>query len=155
MKANTMKEAWEIAEKLFPYGYKLDAEASKKGFPIYRPVEKGHDGAYIKDYGDHLVVTLESARVTCIWVENERSVSPAYLAEKSVIVFLFDYYSDYETVLDSFKAAFPEMYIEGKIVEDDKRVPPAYHSNEAFMIYMEPFGESGRYVIRDMRRAAQ
>lgn len=155
MRVRTMEDAWAIAKKLFPYSYKLD-DTSEGNYPTYRPVEEGHDGAYIKDFGDRLAVQLEDGARTIIKVETERSVSPAYLAERSVIIFIFDHYDDYSMTLSSFTAAFPTMYIEGKIIKDDERVPAVYHGGKYFMIYIEdPCGEAGSYVIKDMRRAAQ
>ena len=156
MKVNTMSEAWKIVGTLFPYSFRLDDKMSEGNYPIYRPVGEGHDGAYIKDFGNRLVMQLEDGARTIVEVENERSISPAYLAEKSVKIFIFDHHDDYVLSLNSLTAAFPTMYIEGKIVNDDERVPAVYHGSKYLMIYIEdPFGEHGRCVIRDMRRTAQ
>lgn len=156
MKVNTMSEAWDMADKLFPYAYEIDSEASENSYPIFRPVEEGHDGAYIVDYGDRLAVNLEGGQSTTIWVTDERSASPAYLAHKAVRILIFDHYDDYELALNAIRAAAVSAYIEGKVIKSDERVPEAYHSDEYFMIYVEEcYGEPGGYNIKDMRRAAQ
>ena len=73
MKATTIQEAWNLANKMFPTDYQKDEESSKRaGYPIYRSTAEGHFNDYICDLNDRLEVNIaEGNQSINIWIEPE------------------------------------------------------------------------------------
>ena len=69
MKTNSMKEAWKIADELFPTDYIYDGFKSERaGYPVYVSTLDGcYD--YICDLGDRLEVNIGVKSVN-VWVEE-------------------------------------------------------------------------------------
>lgn len=54
MKVSSVKEAWELAHRLFPADYKKDEEmSSRAGYPIYHSTAEGVN-VWISDLGNRL-----------------------------------------------------------------------------------------------------
>ena len=90
IKAPSVKEAWDLADRLFCTGYEMDKEKSEKsGIPIYRSSMKNL-GYYISDFGNKIVLTHENGDTETIWID-----SPAKRSEPlglSCKVFITDSY---------------------------------------------------------------
>lgn len=73
MKATTIQEAWNLANKMFPTDYQKDEESSKRaGYPIYRSTAEGHFNDYICDLNDRLEVNIaEGNQSINIWIDPE------------------------------------------------------------------------------------
>ena len=73
MKATTIQEAWNLANKMFPTDYQKDEESSKRaGYPIYRSTAEGHFNDYICDLNDRLEVNIaEGNQSINIWIDHE------------------------------------------------------------------------------------
>lgn len=77
MKARTIKEAWEEANKIFPYDYQKDEFSSENaGYPIYRSTALDHPDNWISDLGTRLEVNTEDGKTVTIWIEEEPNKSP-------------------------------------------------------------------------------
>jgi len=69
MKAATIKEAWTIADELFPTDYSKDEQSSQRaGYPVYRSTADQHTD-YICDLGDRLEVNLSNGKSVNIWID--------------------------------------------------------------------------------------
>lgn len=76
MKVRTIKEAWEEANKIFPYDYKKDEFSSENaGYPIYRSTALDHPVNWISDLGTRLEVNTEDGKTVYIWIEEELNES--------------------------------------------------------------------------------
>lgn len=71
MKAKSIKEAWSLADEIFPTDYlKNDTASAAAGYDIY---ESTADGciAWISDLGDRLEVNLPDGKTVNVWIEEE------------------------------------------------------------------------------------
>ena len=72
MIVKTTAEAWEAANKMFPYDYEKDEQSSANaGYPIYRSTADMHHCNWISDLGDRLEINLENGESTNIWIREE------------------------------------------------------------------------------------
>jgi len=73
MKANSIQEAWNMANEIFPTDYEKDEESSQRaGYPIYRSTAEGRHYDYICDLNDRLEVNLaDGNRSINIWIESD------------------------------------------------------------------------------------
>lgn len=70
MTANSKKEAWEIANRLFPTDYLEDPERSKRaGYPIYHSTADGVN-AWISDLGCTLELNFPDGKTIRINIEE-------------------------------------------------------------------------------------
>jgi hypothetical protein len=71
MKANTKKEAWQMADQIFPTDYMKDEGKSERaGYDVYISTAKDHDFFWISDLGNRLEVNMDGKSVS-IWIEEE------------------------------------------------------------------------------------
>lgn len=74
MKATTIKEAWSLANEIFPTDYmKNDEKSDRAGYDIYESTLDG-SGAWISDLGSRLEINLDGGRTVNIWIEPESPV---------------------------------------------------------------------------------
>lgn len=70
MKVNNIKEAWKVADEIFPTDYNKDEQASERaGYSIYRSPINYYD--YICELGDRLEVNLANGKTINIWIEKD------------------------------------------------------------------------------------
>lgn len=70
MKVSAVKEAWELARRLFPSDYNLDSSSMERtGYKIYRSTAEGSN-AYICDHGSHLKLHYDNGLSEDIWIEE-------------------------------------------------------------------------------------
>ena len=81
IKATSVKEAWGLANRLFPTSFEKDENKSRKsGIAIYRSTESGTE-AYISDFGDMLVISHPDGGTETIWIElPENGSEPSRLS---------------------------------------------------------------------------
>lgn len=73
MKANTAKEAWTLANEIFPTDYIKNETASERGgYNIYESTLEGCH-AWISDLGDRLEINLDNGKTINIWIEAEEA----------------------------------------------------------------------------------
>ena len=66
----TMRDAWILANKLFPTDYMPDYYASERaGYPIYKSTADGYNSAHISDLGSRLEINLPDGSTFNIWLE--------------------------------------------------------------------------------------
>ena len=71
MKVSSVKEAWKLANKLFPTDYKKDEErSSRAGYPIYHSTADGVN-AWISDLGNRLELNYSNGESENIWIEED------------------------------------------------------------------------------------
>lgn len=71
IRVTTVKEAWELAGKLFPSDYKLDSSSSERaGYEIYRSTAKSSN-ACICDLNTHLELNYDNGLSENIWIEEQ------------------------------------------------------------------------------------
>lgn len=71
MKVATVKEAWELANRLFPTDYEHDEQGSKNaGYPIYMSTLKGSN-AHISDLNVRLELNYDDGQSENIWIEEK------------------------------------------------------------------------------------
>lgn len=71
MKVWSKKEAWELANRLFPTDYEKDEQSSERaGYPTYRSTAEGHYYDYICDLNDRLELNYSDGRSENIWIEE-------------------------------------------------------------------------------------
>ena len=71
MIVSSVKEAWELANKLFPTDYKKDEErSSRAGYPIYHSTADGVN-AWISDLGNRLELNYSNGESENIWIEED------------------------------------------------------------------------------------
>ncbi len=69
MKATSIKEAWQIANTIFPTDYNHDSYSSKRaGYPVYRGSLNPLD--YICDLGNRLEINLSSGKTVNVCIEE-------------------------------------------------------------------------------------
>ena len=70
MKVSTVKEAWELADRLFPSDYELDGSSIERaGYKIYKSTAEGSN-ARICDLNTHLELNYDSGLSETIWIEE-------------------------------------------------------------------------------------
>lgn len=71
MIVSSVKEAWKLANKLFPTDYKKDEErSSRAGYPIYHSTADGVN-AWISDLGNRLELNYSNGESENIWIEED------------------------------------------------------------------------------------
>lgn len=101
MQVRTVKDAWELANKLFPTDYIQDTESSQRaGYPIYRSTAEGND-SWISDLGNRLEVNIwieddDGVESTNIWIEEkvDEFQSEKVVKKAPAAVVMKHYYSD-------------------------------------------------------------
>jgi len=72
MKVNSIQEAWNTVNEIFPTDYEKDVESSQRaGYPIYRSTAEGHYYDYICDLNDRLEINLTSGKTINVWIEKQ------------------------------------------------------------------------------------
>ncbi len=72
MKVSSVKEAWELANRLFPTDYEKDEERSRRaGYPIHHSTAYGVN-AWISDLGNRLELNYQDGHSENIWIEQEQ-----------------------------------------------------------------------------------
>lgn len=75
MKVSSVKEAWELANRLFPTDYEKDEERSiRAGYPIFYSTANGVD-AWISDLGNRLELNYADGKLENIWIELDEDKS--------------------------------------------------------------------------------
>jgi len=71
MKVNSIQEAWNTVNEIFPTDYEKDEESSRNaGYPIYRSNIEHYD--YICDLNNRLEINLKNGNKTInIWIEKQ------------------------------------------------------------------------------------
>lgn len=70
MQVKTVKDAWDLANRLFPTDYELDEQASKNaGYSIYTSTGEGVN-AWISSLNDRLELNHPDGRSENIWIEE-------------------------------------------------------------------------------------
>lgn len=73
MKVSSVKEAWELANRLFPTDYEKDEQSSSNaGYPIYQSTAKGVN-AWISDLGNRLELNYPDKPSENIWIEQDEN----------------------------------------------------------------------------------
>lgn len=84
MKVSSVKEAWELANRLFPTDYEKDEErSSRAGYPIYHSTAEGVK-AWISDLGNRLELNYSNGESENIWIEQDKD-KPSNLSYKIFI----------------------------------------------------------------------
>jgi len=84
MKVSSVKEAWELANRLFPTDYEKDEQSSSNaGYPIYQSTAKGVN-AWISDLGNRLELNYLDKPSENIWIEQDED-KPSNLSYKIFI----------------------------------------------------------------------
>lgn len=86
MKVSSVKEAWKLADRLFPTAYKKDEQSSSNaGYPIYRSTAEGVN-AWISDLGNRLELNYQDKPSENIWIEQgQDEYAPSELSYKIFI----------------------------------------------------------------------
>lgn len=75
MKVSSVKEAWELANRLFPTDYEKDEERSiRAGYPIFYSTANGVN-AWISDLGNRLELNYADGKLENIWIELDEDKS--------------------------------------------------------------------------------
>lgn len=75
MKVSSVKEAWELANRLFRTDYEIDEERSRNaGYTIYHSTEEGVN-AWIADLKDRLELNYHDGSTDSIWIEQDEDKS--------------------------------------------------------------------------------
>ena len=99
MQMRTNKEAWEVADMIFPTDYEKDEASSKNaGYPIYKSTAEGND-SWISDLGNRLELNIWKdgyCESTNIWIEEEvdKFESEKAVKKAPAAVVMKHYYSD-------------------------------------------------------------
>lgn len=84
MKVSSVKEAWELANRLFPTDYEKDEERSiRAGYPIFYSTANGVN-AWISDLGNRLELNYADGKSENIWIERDED-KPSNLIYKIFI----------------------------------------------------------------------
>lgn len=71
MKVSTVKEAWELARRLFPSDYELDSSSIERaGYKVYKSTAEGSN-ARICDLNDRLELNYDNGLSENIWIEEQ------------------------------------------------------------------------------------
>lgn len=77
MKVTTVKEAWNMASRIFPYDYVLDEQRSERaGYKIYMSTTFPDGYAWICDLGDRLELNYSNGSSENIWIEEKEAPRP-------------------------------------------------------------------------------
>lgn len=88
MKAQTIKEAWAMADEIFPTDYiKDDQRSERAGYPVYYSTLEGCT-AYICDLGDRLEVNLPDGHTVNIWIDETVEITPDEILNAAWFTFL-------------------------------------------------------------------
>lgn len=86
MKVNSVKEAWQTADEIFPTDYmKDDVKSARAGYDIYTSTADGVN-AWISDLGDRLEVNLADGKTVNIWIETMPQFSEYQLADALQVI---------------------------------------------------------------------
>ena len=86
MKVSSVKQAWELANRLFPTAYEKDEERSRRaGYPIHHSTAEGVN-AWISDLGNRLELNYPNGESENIWIEEDED----NLSELSYKIFITD-----------------------------------------------------------------
>ena len=86
MTAKSIKEAWQLADEIFPTDYlKDDAKSARAGYDIYTSTAAGVN-AWISDLGDRLEVNLADGKTVNIWIEEQPKFSEYQLADALTVI---------------------------------------------------------------------
>ena len=103
MRVKDVREAWEVANMIFPYEYEKDTVRSKEtGYPVYMASD-GHI-AWISDLGDRLEVNLPDKSVNISIGEREDVINEAVLLKYL------------KSMMDNYKAEEALYGVEDRIV---------------------------------------
>lgn len=85
MKARNRKEAWEMADEIFPTDYIQDSFLSERaGYPIFTSTAGMQ--AHISDLGNRLEINLPSCKSINIWIEEEPQFPEYQLADALSVI---------------------------------------------------------------------
>lgn len=71
MKVSSVKEAWELANRLFPTDYEKDEDrSSRAGYPIYYSTAEGTN-AWISDLNNRLELNYSNGESENIWIVQD------------------------------------------------------------------------------------
>lgn len=99
MQVRTVKEAWELANKLFPTDYMKDEQSSQRaGYPIYISTAEGNE-SWISDLGNRLELNIwkdGGVESINIWIEEkvDEFQSEKVVKKAPAAVVMKHYYSD-------------------------------------------------------------
>lgn len=86
MKVASVKEAWELANRLFPTDYEKDEQSSQNaGYPIYHSTAEGVN-AWISDLGNRLELNYQDRPSENIWIEQEQDVDDSFKLSYKIFV---------------------------------------------------------------------
>lgn len=86
MKATSIKQAWQIADEIFPTDYmKDDAKSARAGYDIYTSTAAGVN-AWISDLGGRLEINLADGKTVNIWIEEQPKFSEYQLADALAVI---------------------------------------------------------------------
>lgn len=111
MRVNTIQDAWNEANKLFPTDYEKDEESSQRaGYPIYCSTCEGMYYNYICDLGDRLEVNLSDGTSTNIWIaanapEEQGNDVEVTVSVKSGETRVYSTYAEYRKEIRFFQAS--------------------------------------------------
>lgn len=75
MIVSSVKEAWELANRLFRTDYEIDEERSRNaGYTIYHSTEEGVN-AWIADLKNRLELNYHDGSTDSIWIEQDKDKS--------------------------------------------------------------------------------
>ena len=84
MKVSSVKEAWELANRLFPTDYEKDEDrSSRAGYPIYYSTAEGTN-AWISDLNNRLELNYSNGESENIWIVQDED-KPSNLSYKIFI----------------------------------------------------------------------
>lgn len=123
MKVSSVKEAWELANRLFPTDYEKDEEMSRRaGYPIYHSTADGVN-AWISDLNNRLELNYSNGESENIWIEQEQDDDdPSRLSYKIFIT-------------DSSKAA--SLIAQGLMDEPVEDCVQTSHGNASCSVFSE------------------
>ena len=86
MKAKSIKEAWQIADEIFPTDYMKDDSLSEAaGYDIYKSTAYGVN-AWICDLGSRLEVNLDNGETVNVWIDEEPQFNEYQLADALAVI---------------------------------------------------------------------
>jgi hypothetical protein len=87
MKATSIKQAWQMADEIFPTDYIKDyTKSANAGYDIYVSTAAGTN-AWISDLGSRLEVNLmDEGKTVNIWIEEEPEFKEYQLADALAVI---------------------------------------------------------------------
>jgi len=120
MNVTSRKEAWRMANELFPTDYTKDEKSSNNaGYPIYRSTAEDHYYDYICDIGSRLEINLSSGKTVNIWIVETEEVKELMAMVETL-----------QKKVSKLEAAL-EKEQEWKIYESDRNVKQAEYERLA------------------------